>query len=389
MSVLPCNVCQEPLATPIYTADPQSSLSSLQRSMEGALEVFCCAACGHIQTAELCDNQSFYDTEYDILVASEEEDQIYAVENGEKIFRASHQAALFQRKLALPQGARVLDFGCAKSATMRLLLQQRPDVDVHLFDISDRYVGFWDKFLSPGHWATYTLPQEWQGSFDVVSSFFSLEHIPDLTTTLSTIHGLLREGGRLYAIVPNTFTNTADFLVADHVNHFTRTSLQTLLVNHGFELLDVDERSHRGAFVVTAMRAEGAKRTASVVDPQQLADTVNAANRLAQFWQQAASHLGAFEARHQGAPAVIYGAGFYGTYTANNLQHPHALRAFVDQNPYLQGSSLAGKPVIALAEIPAEVELVYLAVNPVIADEVKHTVEAAFPNRFRYFQFQP
>lgn len=389
MSAQPCNVCQTPLAAPIYTAAPQSSLSSLQRSMEGTLEVFCCAACGHIQTVELCDNGSFYDTEYDILVKSEEEDQIYAVEHGEKIFRADHQVALLQRKLALPEGARVLDFGCAKSATMRRLLQQRPDVNVHLFDISDRYVGFWEKFVSPEHWATYTIPPAWQVSFDVVSSFFSLEHIPDLTTALRTIRSLLREGRRLYAIVPNTFTNTADFLVADHVNHFTRTSLQALLATHGFDLLDLDERSHRGAFVVTAMRTEVADRAPFAIEPQPLADTIAAANHLARFWQHAANHLGDFESRHQGAPAVIYGAGFYGTYTANNLQHPHALRAFVDQNPYLQGSSLAGKPVIALADIPAEVELVYLAVNPVIADEVKHTVEAAFPNRFRYFQFQP
>lgn len=392
MGALPCNVCQQPLADPIYTAAPQSSLSSLRRAMDGTLEVFCCPACGHIQTVELCDNQSFYDTEYDILVNSEEEDQIYAVENGQKIFRADHQVALFQRKLALPEGARVVDFGCAKSATMRLLKQQRPDVDIHLFDISDRYIGFWEKFLSPEQWATYTIPPAWQGSFDVVSSFFSLEHIPDLVTALRAIHGLLRDGGRLYAIVPNTFTNAVDFLVADHVNHFTRTSLQTLLANHGFELLEVDEQNHRGAFVITAARLPGNtgdNDAAPVLDAQELADTMSAANRLARFWQQAASHLTTFETQHGGAPAVIYGAGFYGAYTASNLQQPHALRAFVDQNPYLQGSSLAGKPVIALSNIPEEVEVVYLAVNPVIADEVRHTVEAAYPNRFRYFRFQP
>ncbi|WP_407510981.1 hypothetical protein [Ralstonia sp. GP101] len=100
---LPCNVCQQPLPEPIYRA-PQSALSSLRRAMDGTLEVFCCAACGHIQTVELCDNGSFYDTEYDILVNSEEEDQIYAVENGQKIFRADHQVALFQKKLQLLGG---------------------------------------------------------------------------------------------------------------------------------------------------------------------------------------------------------------------------------------------------------------------------------------------
>ncbi|MFX6035632.1 hypothetical protein ABTE74_19830, partial [Acinetobacter baumannii] len=90
-----------------------------------------------------------------------------------------------------------------------------------------------------------------------------------------------------YAIVPNTFTNSVDFLVADHVNHFTHTSLQTLLANHGFDLLEADAHSHRGAFVVTAVRRPGDSKLAPVLDAQALADTQSAARKLAHFWQQA------------------------------------------------------------------------------------------------------
>lgn len=63
--------------------------------MDGMLEVFCCVVCGYIQIVELCDNGSFYDMEYDIFVGSEEEDQIYVVENGQKIFCVDYQVVMF------------------------------------------------------------------------------------------------------------------------------------------------------------------------------------------------------------------------------------------------------------------------------------------------------
>jgi SAM-dependent methyltransferase len=390
MTALTCNVCQQSLSEPIYQAGSGAALSSLRRDMEGELAIYACRGCGHIQSSEPYDSKQYYDDDYDILTNSEEEDQIYAIQDGRRLFRAQHQADLFLSKVAPAQGARILDFGCAKSASMRLLQERRPDLAIHLFDVSSRYLGFWEKFLPPGHWATYTLPDEWYGSFDVLTSFFSLEHIAELAPTLATMHRLLRPGGLLYAIVPNTFTNISDLLVADHVNHFSATSLRRLLPANGFELLELDEQSHRGAFVVLASATDNADLTEKdSQDAQEVGTTVAAVERIAHFWRRAGAALASFEREQAGRAAVIYGAGFYGSYTVQQLREPQAVCAFVDQNPYLQGTTLADKPIIALDAIPDDVSTVYLAVNPLIADEVLAAVEQRFPNRFAFFRFAP
>ncbi|MEF9481416.1 hypothetical protein [Ralstonia sp. 1B3] len=186
-------------------------------------------------------------------------------------------------------------------------------------------------------------------------------------------------------IVPNTFTNSVDFLVADHVNHFTHTSLQTLLANHGFDLLEADAQSHRGAFVVTAVRRPGDSKVAPVLDAQALADTQSAARKLA-FWQQASSHLTTLK-RSTAAPRRHLRRGFLRCLHRKQPATAACPARVCRSEPVPARVLPGGKPVVALDSILDEVEVVYLAVNPVIADEVRHTVEAAYPNRFRYFRF--
>jgi len=387
MEALQCNVCQTPLADAVYTSLPNQALSSLNRSLDGRLEVFSCAECGHVQTSELYNSQSYYDNDYDILTGSEDEDQIYSVSPGQPpLFRTQHQVNVLLAKLDLPEGARLLDYGCAKSSTMRALLAQRPDLKVHLFDVSDRYQAFWAKFLDKECCATYEIPAQWHGSFDAITSFFSLEHIQELSDTLQKMRRLLREQGRLYAIVPNVFTNIGDFLVADHVNHFSDTSIRHLLAQHGFELLELDEQSHRGAFVIVA---QASAPLAHRPDQAEIDRVKAATENIGRFWRNAEADLHRFESAHAGHTAAIYGAGFYGSYIAGRLAQPQQVKTFIDQNPYLQGTMLLDKPVIALDRIPDEVRAVYLAVNPASAAAVKADIEQRFPQRFSFFQFQP
>ena len=49
-----------------------------------------------------------------------------------------------------------------------------------------------------------------------------------------------------------TSDNVADFIVADHVNHFSSRSLETLLSSYGFYDIDIDSKIHTAAYVVSA-----------------------------------------------------------------------------------------------------------------------------------------
>ena len=248
-----CNICHSRLGAPIY--ESSRSLTSLCEVSEEETRLRFCAHCGHLQTDELADAAAFYDEEYEILTNSEEEDQIYEVQDGRNVFRTEHQVNVLLEKLDLPDGAKILDFGCAKSSTMRSLGKKRSNIRVHLYDISDRYQSFWKNFVAPENTATYKVPDEWQNNFDVVTSFFSLEHITEPAAIVRQIAGLLKPGGVFYGIVPNVFTNTADFLVIDHVNHFTESSLDYLLRSAGFSSATIDAVAHRGALVFSATKS--------------------------------------------------------------------------------------------------------------------------------------
>jgi SAM-dependent methyltransferase len=345
--------------------------------------VYFCNTCGHVQTTEIEGIADYYDREYRILIDSEEEDQLYEVRNGSIVYRTDHQVSTLLSKLSLPQGARILDYGCAKGATLRKLVGIRPDLSPHLFDVSRMYVPFWAKFASEAHWAVYEIPWHWHERFDVVTTFFTLEHVGDPAASLRTMARLLKPGGVLYGIVPNVFTNWADLVVVDHVNHYSRPSLERVLADSGLQPLAVDDEAHTGAFVFHA------ERLSETGTPRQPDGDVPAVGdgvaRIARYWRELGTRVRAFESSlAANACVAIYGSGFYGTFIAATLAHFERVECFLDRNPYRQGKELLGKPVVAPSKLPEEVDVIYVGLNP--ASARKGIADLGWESRsYRYF----
>lgn len=380
-----CRVCAAPALHPLYEMQSGYALTSLGQVYPGATCVWVCQDCAHLQTDEMANVAEYYDLHYNILVESEEDDQIYEVRDGQPVYRTAHQVAVLQAKLQLPQGARLLDYGCAKSSTMQGLLKARPDLQTHLFDVSERYQAFWANFVRPEQWAVYQPRSEWTGSFDVVTSFFSLEHIVDPLDSLQRIRQLIRPDGLFYCVVPNVQSNIADFIVVDHVNHFTRSSLARLLELAGFAVVEIDAKAHRGAFVVVARRSDEALQ-APALPATEVADTLAELERIARFWQTAAQRTRAYLAElPAGAQCAIYGAGFYGAFIATCLGSPERALCFVDQNPHLQGRQFNGRPIVAPAALPEGVDTLLVGLNPAHAREIIADIPVLGARPLRHF----
>jgi hypothetical protein len=264
-------------------------------------------------------------------------------------------------KLNLPRGARLLDYGCAKASTPRRLLASRPDIEVHLFDVSAMYTRYWEQFVLQSRWSIHHTPDDWHGSFDVVTSFFALEHIPEPGETVRRVAELLADNGVFYGIVPDTFGNVADFVVIDHVNHFTKSSLYFVLSRAGFINISIDASVHRGALVFTARKSGPAP-----AEPDLTASLV-ASDLLAAYWTSLNEHIRIAEAEHPRCPAAIYGSGFYGSYILSVLHDPGRVLCFLDASPFQQGKTLFGRVVLPPQELPNEVCLLYIGLNPKIA----------------------
>jgi len=312
------------------------------------------------------------------LTDSEEQDQLYEVENGEPIFRSYHQARTMLHKLALPAHARILDFGCAKGATAKRAMEARSDLAMHLFDVSDRYLPFWNRFLASDRFATFETPNSWQESFDAVASFFVLEHVSNPVETLLSMRNLLKSGGLLYFVVPNPYANIGDFVIADHTHHYSKESIENLLVLSGFEMCEIDDSSHRASFVVTARKIETADAMLGYAVCRHRLDKGerNGAlrvqvNAIAGYWDRYGTDVRAFEdLLPLGSRTAIYGAGFYGTFLLTCLANPERVVCFMDRDPYLQGECHRGRPVFSPEALPDGVDTVYIGVNPDAATDI-------------------
>ncbi|MCE2947102.1 MAG: class I SAM-dependent methyltransferase [Betaproteobacteria bacterium] len=376
-----CNVCSSPLGTPLYESADNASITTMNKVIEGRTRVFFCDRCGHLQTSELPDLARYYAEEYAINLASDEDDQLYKVVDGKPVYRAAHQAATALAKLALRPGQTVLDYGCAKAPTLKRMVAAVPGIVPMTFDVTDKYVGFWDAFVARQNQAVGAPAAHWRGTVDVVLSFYALEHVADLQEALAAVRALLRPGGMFYFIVPNVYANIADFVVADHINHFSAASIGAMLARHGFRAESIDDAAHDAAFVVVARQDDaasaGAEAGAGLPPGGEVAASRQRCVEMGRFWGNAATAIRAFEASHpEPARLAIYGAGFYGNFIASSLARPARVECFVDQNRHLQGRQMFDRPIVAPDQLPPAIDAVLVGLNPRVARSIIGEVTA-------------
>lgn len=358
-----CNICESPLQAPVYDSHSEKSLTSLCQLNPGATQVWFCKNCGHILSNPLAQIEEYYARDYRILLNYEDEDQIYEVVNGDVVYRTDHQLKVLKRKLHLQSGKKILDYGCAKATMAKKLLECTPDLDFYFFDVSDMYHKYWERLTVPEKCAVNNTPTAWMQGFDIITSYFSLEHIPNIRHSVEHIASLLKDDGTFYAIVPDTFGNVADFVVIDHVNHFTNNSVIRLLLDAGFRAIEIDDQSHRGALVIVARKQGELSRISTVSDVQ------TKVNNLVEFWTGFIARIEQAEMTHTGSSA-IYGSGFYGAFIYSHLKNPSAVQVILDQSPFQQGRMLFDVPIVAPANLPKEINTLYVGLNPKIAYQV-------------------
>ncbi|MEI6429554.1 MAG: class I SAM-dependent methyltransferase [Pseudanabaena sp. ELA607] len=361
-----CALTGKTLQTPIYKSQGNLSVTSLSQTYEGKTVVFFNEQIGHLQTKEIADIDVYYDKQYQFFNQSDEDDILYKVVDGKKIFRQEHQVNTLLSKINFEPRMQVLDYGCAKGTVMKRLGLQNPSIETYLFDVSQMYMNLWEKFLPPDHYASYQTSEQWHKKFDVVTSFFVFEHTPDPVKELRNINSLLKDRGYFYCIVPNVFENTGDFIVADHVHHYSDVSLRYLLAKAGFETVEIDVSSHFGAYIIIGKKVSRESLEVEI-NPVSLANVVNAVQRTANYWNTLQDKICQFEQSVSGKKSAIYGAGVYGSFIATCLQNLDDVQCFIDQNPLLHGTKTFNKPIIPNNELPEEIKVIYVGLNPKIA----------------------
>lgn len=352
--MMKCRVCKTTLGSALLSIDAPA-LTSVNGLIDASTRIFGCQACGHYQSDDFGDTDEFYASSYKISLGGPEHDQLYDYVDARARFRTDVQAEIVL-SIGLGRGIQVLDFGAAKADTLRKVLKAEPTWNPHVFDVSSDYEDAWQSWVPESQQAIGRMPSAWAGRFDLVTAHFVLEHVPDPAGIVSSLAGVLKPNGVLMLSVPDAASNTGDLLVADHLNHFTKSSLWTLLNDAGFRSWTILEGAFRGAFVVLA-RFDTLGQTSL---PQQgacapLDDELD-------YWQRVLRGITRLGTELPSDSLGIYGAGFYGSLIGSRLQSPPLV--FLDRNDFLHGGVLLGAPVVAPEDCPPGVSVLLLGLSP-------------------------
>lgn len=191
----------------------------------------------------------------------------YASESALYLKTFKKRMALVQRWV--PPGGRVLDVGCAAGYFLRVMRERGHDV--HGVELSEAiakeavaalgedrvHIGTLDDAVEAMNYE----PQ----SFDLVTLWDVIEHVPDPQSVLRRIRELLKPGARLLLETQNVGSRWARMLGRrwhhykhhEHLFHFTPATIERLLVDCGFETLEIGS-AYAGKYVSFAFLAERA-----------------------------------------------------------------------------------------------------------------------------------
>jgi SAM-dependent methyltransferase len=325
-----------------------------------------CDACGHVSLNSSIDEIKFYSSEYRLLLESNEVDNVVEVRNGSLVRRSTRQAELVA-DLHVIRG-RALDYGSGKGLTSRELGRLCPLLQRFVFDVSDDYQSSWSDLVPDATTAVGEIPESWIETMDIVSSFFVLEHIRDPLIETTRMFDLLKSTGVLIGCVPDADTNVGDYLVADHLHHYSPRSLQQLLLRTGFSQVSVGRDTVLAALVFTAVKT----RNLESVSPDVSVSEDRPKNRLleAKMMERGLMRFirtSSAVALQRTGDFAIYGAGFYGELLAVLLGQPSL---FFDRNPYLTRSR-AGRQIERPRVVSPPPGALLVAVSPRVSTEVE------------------
>jgi 2-polyprenyl-3-methyl-5-hydroxy-6-metoxy-1,4-benzoquinol methylase len=216
---------------------------------------------------------------------------------GEHLFLDEHrlqtdfQAARFDVEWSVLQGlsGALLDVGCSTGAFVRLA--RNSGFDAQGIDLSERAVSYGRDHLSlPLRAGDFTAGMFAEASFDVVTLWATLEHLPDPGAFLAEASRVARPGGALLISVPNHRSLTQRILGprnryvgVDHLNYFSGRTLRTLVASHGFSPTLLVTRKVNPFLIYQDWRGKGAVGASvdQVIRDQSVTDAVKNGRLLA------------------------------------------------------------------------------------------------------------
>jgi hypothetical protein len=321
------------------------SVTSESKTLPAPSQLHLCGHCGHLFTTVDFDWDRYYVESYDSTLTDDGMDEIVSTADGKVVYRTDFDFGLFEQKVLarVSRDARIFELGAGRGRILSRL-GKAGFTNVSAFELGKRYREPLSQLIGEGNVFIGERPCDRQ--FDVLASFFVLEHDVDPCASLAYLRSVAAPGAVLYLMVPNFVTNAIDLACADHAHHFSAATFAAIVEAAGFTIEEVDEQSSIGALIVVA-RNDGAAPHA--LRPP--AGAVSASRSAAAPYLALRDRIASLESRATGSRRLfLYGAGFYATLArAALLDRPIA--GVFDANEKKHGLPRFGTTVRSPAEI--------------------------------------
>jgi 2-polyprenyl-3-methyl-5-hydroxy-6-metoxy-1,4-benzoquinol methylase len=253
---------------------------SSERSLkfeDGPYQIYTCSSCTFVYVTPRLTGQALLDVYNETYWKSDNPKERgyadYAKESA--LYLKTYKKRMKLVSKWLPQSGRILDVGCAAGYFLRVAQQHGHDVHgVELSEAisqaaiqslgSDRvYNGFLDDAVEARGWQPH--------SFDLITIWDVIEHVPDPQALLSSILKLIKPGGKLLLETQNVESRLANKLGKrwhhykhdEHLYHFNPQTIDRLLSDCGYKVLTCGS-AYAGKYVSFAFLAERAGRLGKI-----------------------------------------------------------------------------------------------------------------------------
>jgi SAM-dependent methyltransferase len=338
-----CQVCAKGCLDILeeYRFLPRVTSDSKPWPVGGQLSV--CLSCGTIQ--KLPDEKWRREASqiyrcYEIYHLANGAEQLVFDENGAEP-RSQRLVNFVVGHAKLPISASLIDIGCGNGEALTNFSSALPGWKLYGSELTADALPRLRKLNNFKE--LYTVPpRHIPGRFSVCAMMHSLEHIPDPLALLADVRNLLDDKGLLFVQVPDTENSPFDFLVADHLIHFTRSSLFGLVSRAGFlpEILVNDVVPKEITFL-------GSRHSLSVptIDPN---DGIQTARKTVRWLADVFAQVGSLA---KDRPIGVFGTSIAGMAIYGSVRNHVSF--FVEEDPSRIGKCFDGKPILSPSAIPA------------------------------------
>lgn len=325
-------------------------------------DIVCCNVCGFTYANMMAD-QNVFNRYYDRFNMYSENEDIKLNDWVEYLYKEIEK--LFIHKISME--ANILDVGCGGGEFLNFL-KSKGYINLYGLDPSKESIDRLNKSGINGMQGNIfdKIPDKMENKFDLVISMSVVEHIYDLNLYVEQLKKYMKKGGYLliYAPAVEGFPQyiypLANYFNHEHINYFSRISLENLFGNHGLKNLnkdpyiDVGETDSEKEKFLIELFCKDTKR-------KPVFDSISQSCIEKYFSKVNNSDKVIEDILKKNKKIIIWGCGSYAMQLiAKYSELFEAIEYFVDNNTMKQRTEIGGKKVFSPQMISNESDAIIL-----------------------------